>query len=95
MTTRPSTFNKKFSAACSFLSDRIMPVIFVQFYLLRVFGHFQGGISHILTLIHCIFLQIQIHYSLRNTKCKQHEDHISTIHNTYTYTVVDSNDTCQ
>ena len=40
MTTRPSTFNKKFSAACSFLSDRIMPVINVQFYLLRVFGNF-------------------------------------------------------
>ena len=40
MTTRPSTFNKKFSAACSFLSDRIMPVIIVQFYLLRVFGNF-------------------------------------------------------
>ena len=42
MTTRPSTFNYKFSAACSFLSDRIMPVIIVQFYLLhvRVFGNF-------------------------------------------------------
>ena len=40
MTTRPSTFNKKFSAVCSFLSDRIMSVIFVQFNLLRVFGNF-------------------------------------------------------
>ena len=40
MTTRPSTFNKKFSAVCSFLSDRIKSVIFVQFYLLRVFGNF-------------------------------------------------------
>ena len=39
--------------------------------------------------------QIKILYYLRNTKCKQHEDHIYTIHNTYTYIVVDSNDTCQ
>ena len=35
-----NTFNKKLGAVCSFLSNRIMPVIFVQFYLLRVFGNF-------------------------------------------------------
>ena len=37
-------------------------------------------------------VQMQILYSLRNAKCRQHEDHIYTTHNAYI--VVDSNDTC-